>query len=222
VDPGATGPGALQPSAAAPRPTLMAVLRTLLVIALPTCLLVLAAPAPHAAACSCVVAEPSDFVEWADTIFVGTLVDIAPPPERPIMSSADPATYRFEVTDVLEGEPRESTEVQSAQSGASCGLELMEVGTRYVVFASRDQGDGKHVGLSANLCGGTAPVDGALLAEVERLTGPDSPPAPGETSTGPPSDGVARDLLGLAGLAFSAALVPFGLGALDSWWSGVG
>jgi hypothetical protein len=121
-------------------------------------------------ACSCVVGAPSDYVEWADAVFVGTLAEMEPPPRRAIMSSSDPNTYTFLVTRVLEGEVDATTTVESAMSGASCGLEGMQVGREYVVFATDDNGV-----LESGLCGGTRPANPGYVERVEQVTGPAEP-----------------------------------------------
>ena len=133
----------------------------------------------QAYACSCVGGDAEQFTEWADVVFTGTAVDYAPPPEQPMMSSSDPATYTFDVDTVFKGSAAPTTQVRSAWSGASCGLENIEVGTEYVVFAapqsSRGRGNGE---LWANLCGGTARASQNYVADVEAVTGPGEPPEP--------------------------------------------
>lgn len=199
-------------------------LRALVVLLLPTCLLVLAAPVPPAAACSCVSGTARDFADWSDTIFVGTLTDVTPPSGGTSMSSVAPATYRFEVSAVFEGEAHEVTEVLSAQSGASCGLEGMAVGTRYLVFAGHQDTEGEpDDALWATLCGGTQPASDGLLAQVEDLVGPSGDPLPGEALAPATSGSMGPRLLGLIGMATANALAPVAvaLGALAAW-AGIG
>ena len=63
----------------------------------------------------------------------------------------------------------------SPNSGASCGLEGIEPGRRYVVFASHQSMEGHDADhLWANLCGGTGPATPKLLAAVAEATGPPS------------------------------------------------
>ncbi len=60
----------------------------------------------------------------------------------------------------------------SPNSGASCGLENVVPGRRYVVFASHQSMEGADADhLWANLCGGTGPATPKLLAAVEEVTG---------------------------------------------------
>jgi hypothetical protein len=132
--------------------------------------LVLLTPAT-AQACSCVGGDVAAYAERADVVFTGTLLEITPPPKRLFQFSGDPATYSFDVDRVHEGQLGPSAEVRSAVSGASCGLEGLRTGGRYVVFATL--GDG----LWANLCGGTGPVRPGVLRQLENAVGPAGAPA---------------------------------------------
>lgn len=132
--------------------------------------LVLFTPAA-AHACSCVGGDVAAYADRADVVFTGTLVEVTPPPARLFWSSGDPATYSFDVERVHQGEVGPSTEVRSAVSGASCGLEGMKTGSRYVVFATLDDG------LWANLCGGTDLARPGVVRRVERAVGPARAPA---------------------------------------------
>ena len=143
--------------------------------------LVVLGPSP-AMACSCVEADTRAHVRWADTVFEATVTDIDDPPLRGIVSSGDPRTYHVDVETVFAGEPDD--EVRSAMSGASCGLEGLAEGERYVFFA-----DATKDGQWASLCGGTAPATDRLVRDVEAVTGPGTTPSD-ETSPSPdPSPG---------------------------------
>jgi hypothetical protein len=84
---------------------------------------------------------------------------------------------------VLKGASGPQAQIRSASGGASCGLEGMEPGRRYVFFAGHSTVEGKPTDvLWANLCGGTAPATPALLAEVERVTGAGAAPATAEAA----------------------------------------
>ncbi|MGH3362084.1 MAG: hypothetical protein ACRDOM_06460 [Nocardioides sp.] len=132
--------------------------------------LVLLSPAP-AWACSC--APPptgaEEFTTSADVVIVGTITHREPPPE-PVSSTLDPATYTVAVSRVMRGEAGPTTWVLSAMSGASCGLEGIELGEEYVVFADREGGE-----LWANGCGGTQLATPGFVADVEAVTGPGEP-----------------------------------------------
>jgi hypothetical protein len=136
-----------------------------------------ALPSGPAFACSCVGGDTRDFVDWADLVVVGTVVDHVPDADGPLGGDGT-TTYTVEVDRVYEGGTTATTEITSSSSGASCGLEGIELGTRYVVFGNRDD-DGGH---SATLCGGTAPASDRLVSQVEAVVGGGRAPAPG----GPP------------------------------------
>lgn len=123
-------------------------------------------------ACSCAMGGPKQYAAWADAVFAGTLTEVTPPSAGAAMSSTDPVGYAFDVDLVLRGEVGASVTIQSASLGASCGLEGMRVGERYLVFAQAARDDR----LEANLCGGTQPARDGLIAKVEQVTGPGQPP----------------------------------------------
>ncbi len=146
--------------------------------------------ASPASACSCAGRSTAEFLDRADAVFIGRLVsrEVVRPPGA-IGSSADPALHVFAVETVLKGTAHAEQGVVSAESGASCGLELSGDGP-FVVFATRsaDLGgteptpleDGRY---AASLCGGTAPATPELRSELEALAsaapGPPSDPLPG-------------------------------------------
>ncbi len=134
---------------------------------------VLLPPAP-AWACSCAMAGAKQYVKWSDVVFAGTLVEVTPPPAAEVMSSSDPATYEFEVEAVFKGDVGSRTAVDSAVSGASCGLEGMTIGRDYVVYAAMGN-RGAPNRLGSGLCSGTAPASPRNVASLERVTGPGSP-----------------------------------------------
>jgi hypothetical protein len=126
-------------------------------------------------ACSCVSGDAAEFAGRATVVVSGTVTDVVPPPKAAMMSSMDPATYVVDVDQVFKGEAPSTLEVLSPNSGASCGLEGIEPGRRYVVFASHQSMEGHDADhLWANLCGGTGPATPKLLAAVEAVTGPPS------------------------------------------------
>lgn len=158
----------------------MTTIRLLLATALATVLaaLALVVLTPTASyACSCALGSEAQQRAWADVVFDGTLTHVEPPPQREVMSSSDPKTYRFTVHDVTKGRAPLVAEVRSAMLGASCGLEGMRVGATYAVYATRDGDE-----LWSGLCSGTretaAPaidprptVDGIVDAVLAALRG---------------------------------------------------
>ena len=155
----------------------MRVLRLLLAVLVTSGALVVVTAGP-ATACSCVTGRTRDFVEAADEIVAGTLVEVQEP-RALFFSSMDPVTYTLGVDAVYRGEVGEQVVFESARDGAACGLEGMTVDRRYVVFLAVE-GDQR----SASLCGGTALADPALESALERLTGPPAEPLPEELLPG--------------------------------------
>ena len=101
-------------------------------------------PAPSYA-CSCAMAESvSQYADRADVVLVGTVEERAEP--GVLSSSAEPAVLTLSVASVLKGGARATQEVLSPVSGASCGLEDVEVGRSYVVFASHSSDQRASVG----------------------------------------------------------------------------
>lgn len=125
----------------------------------------------QATACSCIQSIPLQDAARADAIFVGRLVAAEGFEPRLQWSSMDPVVYRFDVERVLKGAVPANAEVHSVISGGSCGLEGMEVGQRYTVFARLDDGD-----LRSGLCDGTSRGDPDPL--VAAFTGTILPPEP--------------------------------------------
>ena len=170
-------------------------------------------------ACSCAMAGTEQYVDGADAVFTGTVTDKEPPPQRPVMSSMDPVTYTFDVERAFKGDLSDPLPVLSASSGASCGLEGVRVGQRYVVFASESK-RGDH-DLWASLCGGTALWSADLEADVVAATGPGTTPtvgvdvpddvaAGGGTAAAPEVDAPTADggfLAGPVALASGLALI---------------
>ena len=130
-----------------------------------------------ASACSCAGGTVADQVAAADVVFAGELVsrEVQHPPGS-VQGSDDPALHLFTVDAVHKGAATAEQRVVSADSSASCGLDLVGDGP-FLVFAT-DPGDRPGGQLAADLCGGTAPLTPELVAEVERQTGPAAAPAP--------------------------------------------
>lgn len=139
--------------------------------------------ADPALACSCSVSTDATAFEQSDAVFIGQLVDYRPPSTRAAMSSADPAIWTFEVSEVYKGEVAALQEVVSEVSGASCGLEIPRQG-EFLVFAADEGfqmavGDGQYY---AGLCGGTRATSAGPLAvdATPSAPGPETPTATDE------------------------------------------
>ena len=156
----------------------MRTIRVLLAAFLGALAVVALTPAPSYA-CSCATAEPvSQYADWADVVLVGTVEERVEP--AVLSSSADPAVLTLSVDRVLKGGARVTQQVLSPVSGASCGLENVEVGRSYVVFASHRTLDGEPTdALWSLLCDGTRPASPGFVAAIEAATGPGSPPDTG-------------------------------------------
>jgi len=158
-----------------------------------------------ALACSCTSSGTSsgdrEALDQADAVFVGEVVRYDPPPEREIMSTADPVTWTFAVTDVYKGDVTASQEVVSEAGGSSCGLEIPRRG-KFLVFASRRSSD-MDVGIGqyyAGLCGGTRSIDEAPSGAPAEGSS-DEAAAPVEDEEEDPAVGLlAGSVIAIAGL----------------------
>jgi len=96
---------------------------------------------PHAdvaVACSCAGAVPALDLPRYDAAFIGTVVSHrVTHPTAPLISSADPAYWTFEVERAVKGDLPHRVVVGTAASGASCGLEL-ERGQRIGLLLTRE------------------------------------------------------------------------------------
>jgi hypothetical protein len=138
-------------------------------------------PAAPAAACDCVGDAAAGSFARADLVFTGTLVSReVSHPHSPVLSSTDPALHVFAVDSVFKGSAAQRQGVVSADSGASCGLELSGDGP-FVVFANREGAQ-----YTASLCGGSAPLTAALEADLRAL-GPAAAPSAGPSRPSRPS-----------------------------------
>lgn len=143
--------------------------------------------AAPALACSCAPMTDEEYVENADVIFTATLLGREDPEPGPdgTMSSMDPATLTFAVSEVYKGQVGKTAQVRTATSGASCGLEIEGEGP-FLVFT--EFGDD---GLTASLCGGTRDMPEQPPAAL----GPGRPPAGSGQATPfePTSGGGSQD-----------------------------
>lgn len=163
--------------------------------------------APPSFACSCAGASTAGYVDQADAVVTGTIAGKELPPRRPVMSSGDPVTYTVEVERTFKGDVPDPAEVLSAVSGASCGLEGVGVGERYVLFATAGRGGE----LWAGLCGGTAPWSAELEAEVVAAAGPGTAVPPTASTAGTETPAAEGGFLAVpVALAAGAGLVLLG------------
>lgn len=124
--------------------------------------------APSASACSCALGSTAGQVAGADVVFTGTLVSReVEHPDDPVRSSSDRAVHVFAVDTLYKGTAFPRQVVVSADSGASCGLELQGDGPFLIVATSpADAPEGQ---LAADLCGGSAQLTPELEAEVQAV-----------------------------------------------------
>ncbi|MPZ01095.1 MAG: hypothetical protein GEU97_24645 [Actinophytocola sp.] len=109
----------------------------------------------------------AEYVDNADVVFAGALLDREEPPAGEIVSSGDLVTLTFAVSEVYKGQVGTTAQVRTAISGASCGLELDGEGPFLVFTQFGDDG------LTASLCGGTRD----LPETVPAVLGEGRPPA---------------------------------------------
>ena len=226
-----------EPTAVRPRPTAMTsraptrLLMALVVAALGLAPgLLLAGPAY---ACSCAQVPLPAQVAAADVLVVG---------EVDSLGSADRSLeVTIAVEQVVRGDVEgDTTQIRTADSGAACGLDFLEVGQRYAFFAARATAAGSaDEPAVAGLCGGTTSLRPGLVEELERLaadappvgaasTGGEAPPPPtadedAEPAEDPgvdpaedPAPGLAEPSPLLIGLVVAGTLL-VGAGAV-AWW----
>lgn len=144
-----------EPVAVLMRPSGMRTMRSLMAGLVVAGGAVLAVPGT-AHACSCVTAEPRQLVEWADAVVWAEVTDARMP-----LSGTGEAHYLLDVERVYKGEVTQRVRVDSAASGAACGLEGIEAGGRYAFFLLGDSSP-----YEANLCGGSGGVERERLEKV--------------------------------------------------------
>lgn len=145
-------------------------------------------------ACSCAgLPTTASAFESADAVFTGRLVSRAVQhPDWPVKSSGDPALHVFAVDEVFKGVVHEQQGVVSADSGATCGLDLPGAGP-FVVFVT-----GSADRYTAALCDGSGTLTPEIEAELRELaasSGP-VPPRPGASGTDFPGVPTAAYLAG--------------------------
>ena len=135
----------------------------LVALAASVCLPLLVPGCAFACSCASLAGSPQERAEGAysgaTAVFAGEVIDVDGPPLAPVMSSGDPVVVTFRASGVWKGPKRETLEVSTAMSGASCGYEF-RTGEEYLVYASE--------GLQVSLCGETKPLSEAD-ADLEAL-----------------------------------------------------
>lgn len=154
-----------------------------------------------ACACSCVPMTEDEAYNRADAVFAATLVNRDEPGK--LFSSADPVELMFAVDAVYKGDVGAAQRVVTAQSSASCGLEV-EVGKRYLVHADSTGGQ-----LEASLCGGTRTLAGTPVVGGTTPVAVDGATVPAGDDGGDPAwplfAGGALLVLVLTGVGFLIA-----------------
>ena len=130
-----------------------------------------------ASACSCVLSTPTEQAGWAELVGAGTIVQIDAPANPD--SSTGATVYTVDLDRLWKGEAPARIEVESPSSSASCGLSGFSEGQQIVLFAGHDDIMGTATDTwQANVCGGPAPLDDAVTAELTTALGVPSTPEP--------------------------------------------
>lgn len=106
-------------------------------------------------ACSCASVSPSQQVQMADVVFLGTVTSINVP-SGPQVNSASPEQVTFDVSSVQKGSLGRTIVVSTSMSQGSCGYPF-QVGRQYMVYAQSVGGQ-----LETGLCAGTNLYGSAL------------------------------------------------------------
>ncbi len=154
-------------------------------------------------ACSCVVRTPTELLQGADVVVVGTVRQTgerAQPAPGELVVGPRALTYEVEVETAVKGEavPR-TVEFHSSGSSASCGIESLPADRRTVVFLQRDA-----EGLSANSCGGTGWVS---AEQVRTAAGLQTDPPAGGGAEQPGADRPGTEQPATTGSAVDASSI---------------
>ncbi|WP_203337556.1 hypothetical protein [Nocardioides limicola] len=138
--------------------------------------LVLFGPSPAAYACSCAQVPLAERAEMADVVVSGVLVAVEAdgvpldePPSSENLPEGLPSTLTYLVEPELVWAERQiprPLEVLSAASGASCGLEGLELGVVYAFFLTDDDGTYR-----TGLCSGTRQSGAAFERRLSEVLG---------------------------------------------------
>ena len=156
-------------------------------------------------ACSCALLSTEEYVNNADVIAIGTVVQLIETAEQfpPVEEESDGIIPDIDavvsVERYLKGTGPAEIEVDDPPSGGTCGIfEELSVGSRYLLFLT-----GTTSPFTTNLCSGSLPVEGPgrwtlavseefaanALQEVQAITGPGTLPQ----NSPPPSQSPADD-----------------------------
>jgi hypothetical protein len=135
------------------------------VLAAATAGLFVAPPTP-ACACDCAAVTEAEAMEQADVVFQGLVTRVDEPWAFFSVSSTDPVTVTFAVTEAYKGAVPVDAQVVTVRDGASCGY-TFEAGQHYVVYATATDGVWR-----TGLCVGNQHLAGA---EPGRLAGAHEP-----------------------------------------------
>ena len=154
--------------------------------------LLLPAGVRPAYACSCALLSTEEYVNNADVIAIGTVVQLIETAEQfpPVEEESDGIIPDIDavvaVERYLKGDGPAEIEVDDPPSGGTCGfLEQASLGQRYLLFLT-----GETSPLQTHLCSGSTPLVDTphvqqFLQEVQAITGPGSLPP---TGIAPPAD----------------------------------
>lgn len=124
----------------------------------------------QASACTCdselTMAEQ---IDQADAVFTGSYLRDADPTPTPTDDDEPEVPLRrltVEVDQVRKGKVTPFVTVSTPRDAAACGLQRMQVGTRYLWFVSEDDEV-----LTAELCGGTTKATPPVRSELATLLG---------------------------------------------------
>jgi hypothetical protein len=174
----------------------------------------IAVHAPPASACSCLVTEGAEQFGFADVAFSGTLEEVDSPADP--TTSLDAVSYGFSVDTVYKGSTDSEAVVYSANNSASCGLEGLVVGSRYVVYATVIRFDEEAAalpgsargGLTSGLCSGTAEVDAEGVPAFLGAGRPPTDAPPANTPSAADDDGtgwIVPTVIGVGAVAVIGA-----------------
>ena len=145
-------------------------------------------------ACSCAISTTPQHVKAAGTIAAGTVDWTA--------TDGQTRTYKVDFDAVYKGSVAGSEKLSTAANEAACGVGDLATGRRYLFFI-----EGEHPGtMRLGLCGGTAPYDPGLAAQVAAITGPASKPLATPTASDSGGGGKSSTITVAVGAAALLAL----------------